>query len=221
MFVLNPAGYFTCDLLSGVPWLRHGFGTRLASAWPSSDPLATLRQIHSAKVLTATRPGRQGDGDAVITNTPEVTPSVRTADCVPILLADIRNRAVAAVHAGWRGTSAAIATGAVEALHREFGTRPDDLRVAIGPAIGRCCYQVGPEVASRFEHLFPERDDLHTTTRIDLVEANRRQLLFAGIRERHIATAGMCTCCGTDLFHSYRRDAERSGRMIAAIAICE
>ena len=192
--------------------MEHGFGTRADVTWPADMPLATVRQVHSAEVLAADASGGViGQGDALITDQPGVLLSVRTADCLPILMSDIRHRAVSAVHAGWRGAVLEVAPKAVQAMADRYGTRPEDLRVAIGPGIGQCCFEVGPEVAVQF--------GLSGRTRIDLAETNRRQLVQAGIPASQIVLTGMCTCCDRSRFHSFRRDREAAGRMVSAIGI--
>src|SRR5205823_616160 len=128
-------------------WLGHAFGTRL---FQPPDGVATLRQIHSDVIVYAGRPGRLAEGDALLSDTPGRLAGVKTADCLPILLADERHRAVAAVHAGWRGAVSQIAPKAVEAMAARWNTRPEDLHAAIGPGIGQCCFEVGPEVAVQF-----------------------------------------------------------------------
>jgi hypothetical protein len=134
-------------------------------------------------------------------------------------MADVRNRAVAAVHAGWRGTLLEIAPKTIYAMNKQFGTRPDDLVIAIGPGIADCCFEVGPEVAIQFSGLFPERGDWDQRTKIDLVETNLRLLGRNDGSMRQIATSGLCTCCRGDLFHSYRRDRDAAGRMESAIGL--
>ena len=195
-------------LLQRLDWIDHGFGTRHTVL--SQEGMASLKQIHSSLSLVADRPsGCVGEGDALITDRPGVAVSVRTADCYPILLADVRTRAVAAVHAGWRGTAARIVAEALDKMRAQFGTRPADVIAAIGPGIGACCYEVGPEVAREF--------GITGRTHLDLAEANRRQLAAAGVPEAQIDLLGQCTCCGVERFHSYRRDREQAGRMIAYI----
>ncbi len=169
--------------------------------------MATLKQIHSARVLVADTAGLIGEGDALVTDCAGVTVSVRTADCYPILLADVEQRAVAAVHAGWRGTHAEIV---IEAL-RKMQSDPRNIRAAIGPGIGKCCYHVGEEVA----RLFGRGD----AGNIDLAEANRGQLIMAGVAAGNVEVMGMCTFCSVAQFHSYRRDKEQAGRMISYIGM--
>jgi YfiH family protein len=183
--------------------------------------LATAKQIHSDQILVATQPGQLGDGDAIISKRPGVTAAIRTADCLPILIVDPRTRAVAAVHAGWRGVVAEIAPKAVEAMRAEFGSRPEDLEIAIGPGIGPCCFEVGPEVALQFRAFFPERNDLYARAKLDLVETVSRQLRRNGVTVGQISTLSICSYCKPELFESYRRDRERAGRMTAAVGIAE
>ena len=192
--------------------MEHGFGTRADVTWSEGMSIATVRQVHSAEILAADASGGViGQGDALVSEQPGVLLSVRTADCLPILMSDIRHRAVSAVHAGWRGTVLEIAPKAVQAMADRFGTRPVDLRVAIGPGIGRCCFEVGPEVAVQF--------GLSGRSRIDLAETNRGQLVQMGIPAGQIVLSGLCTCCERTQFHSFRRDREAAGRMVSAIGI--
>jgi hypothetical protein len=210
---------YRAQALEELPWLEHGFGTRSSSQWPDTADLVTLRQIHSDKVLTAEQPRCLGEGDALVTDRPGLTLTIRTADCLPILIADPEKHTIAAIHAGWRGALQGIVPKAVEALQERFGSRSEDLVVVIGPGIGACCFEVGPEVAVQFSGLFPERQDLSGRTKIDLVETIRRQLGRNGGRMRQVATSGLCSACRPDLFHSYRRDREAAGRMVTAICI--
>jgi YfiH family protein len=206
--------------LERFPWLEHGFGTLLSDAWPDAARLAMARQVHSTRVLEADgRTGYIGEADALIANRPGLLIGIRTADCVPILLADARRRAVASVHAGWRGTAGEIARHALEALRRTYGTEAADVHVAIGPAIGPCCYEVGPEVARRFAAWFEELRGINRPVKIDLPAANRLQLIDAGVPPEQIYSGAPCTFCAADQFYSYRREGSRAGRMIAAIGI--
>ncbi|MBL8178082.1 MAG: peptidoglycan editing factor PgeF [Bryobacterales bacterium] len=201
-------------------WLDHGFGTRDAGPWTPAQRTATLKQIHSDAIVRVNgQRGQIGEGDALITNEAGVHLTVRTADCVPVLLVDPVRRAVAAVHAGWRGTAASIVAKTVARMREEFGSDAGDVRAAIGPCIQRCCYEVGPDVASRFTDWFPELGAAAAAVRIDLAETNRRQLFDAGVRE--IAVADGCTQCVAGEYHSFRRDKEQSGRMVTGIAIRE
>jgi hypothetical protein len=198
----------TSPLLSQFDWLEHGFGTRLSAI--NQDRMVSLKQVHSAMVLTANRPeGCSGEGDALISTQPGTFVSVRTADCFPILMADTRNHAVAAVHAGWRGTAAEIAIRTLEKMREEFSTDPKDVFAVIGPGIAACCYFVGEDVALKFGRKIAGH--------LDLAAVNRRQLLMAGMPGEQIDAVGSCTFCDAELFHSFRRDKERAGRMTSYI----
>jgi YfiH family protein len=213
---------YHADLLLSPPWLEHGFGTRAPCPWDHDPATATLRQVHSDTCVYADgREGCLGEGDALVTDRVGCLLVVRTADCLPILIADERRKAVAAVHAGWRGTLLGIAAQAVLAMQDRFGSRPADLLVAIGPAIGPCCYEVGEEVAPQFQNLFPERSDLAGRAHIDLREATRRQLEQAGVRGERITIARLCTRCNPEEFHSWRRDGRVAGRMRSGIRILD
>jgi polyphenol oxidase len=201
--------FLVSPVLQNLPWIEHGFGTRHSAVFP--DQLATLKQVHSAVPLVADVPGCAGEGDALVTNQRGLAVSVRTADCLPILIADPRAQIVAAIHAGWRGTAAGIVGRVIEEMTGRFGTEPSDLCAAIGPGIGGCCYQVGDEVARQF--------GLSGTSMLDLAAENRGQLLEAGVAGSHIDLLNQCTLCDPARFHSYRRDKEHAGRMISYILI--
>ena len=175
--------------------------------------MASLKQIHSAAGLIAVQAGRLGEGDALLTRRPRVPVSVRTADCFPILLADTRHRAVAAVHAGWRGTAAQIATETLRRMQTEFGTGATDVIAAVGPGIGPCCYYVGADVALRF--------GMEGAGYLDLAAENIRQLVNAGVPVSQIEHLRACTSCDAAQFYSWRRDRDEAGRMISYIGILD
>jgi polyphenol oxidase len=162
--------------------------------------------------------------DILMTDDPTVALVAQAADCVPLLMADRRTGAVAAVHAGWRGTAAGAARSAVAALAHEFGTRPGDLVVVVGPSIGPCCYVVGDELVDAFRKAgfareidrWFSRDDAGAL-RLDLWAANRDQLLACGVTEGAIHQAGLCTASHPEWFASYRRDGPGTGRIAAVI----
>ncbi|MBI3470062.1 MAG: peptidoglycan editing factor PgeF [Candidatus Solibacter usitatus] len=219
MFYKTPEGAYRARPFDPFEWLDHGFGTR-ANPLLDLESVATLRQVHSDRTVDAgARSGCLGEGDALVSNAPGSRLGVKTADCLPILLVDEGHRAVAAVHAGWRGTVTQIVAKAVAEMAARFGTQPRDLHAAIGPGIGACCYQVGPEVAVQFQAMFPERRDLGCQTRVDLLEANRRLLVEAGVRADRVYAAALCTACGSGEFDSFRRDGQRAGRMLAMVGI--
>lgn len=210
MFYRDSRHIYRCSELDALDWLVHGFGTRHSDIPALFGNLATLKQIHSAGCVTACgRSGVLGQADALIENTPGAVVAVKTADCIPILLVDELHRAVAAVHAGWRGTVARAVHHAIDAMAREFGARPGNLHAAIGPGIGKCCYEVGPEVSARF--------GAAGRAHIDLADENRRQLWERGVTRIYVA--GLCTKCLADEFHSYRRDGERAGRLYSFVGV--
>jgi YfiH family protein len=208
--------------------------------------LISLKQIHSDVIhLFDAPPTEPCQGDASITNRPGLLLGVQTADCVPILLVDPRKRAVAAIHAGWRGTLQRVVVKAIGKMQMQFKTNPADLLAAIGPSIGGCCYEVGTEVATQFLSQFAEApewfDEFRTgdepnpiqwlnrmppghqpppkNVLLDLRKANRAQLLGAGLRPLNIFTSDLCTACRRDLLLSYRKEGAESGRLMSAIAI--
>ena len=219
--------------------------------------LVTLRQIHSSltwRVGAANVHGMEAPavlkGDGLMTDVPGVLLGIQTADCIPVLLADTRNRAVAAFHAGWRGTLARIVESGVGRMRLEFGSKPENLVASVGPGIGSCCYSVGDEVREQFESQFnyaselfrevydsdpvkekfpmlfltaraPGHSDLGPGMHLDLPEANRRQLLAAGLKKSAIFMTGQCTGCHTDRFFSHRIERGFTGRMMSAIGIAE
>ena len=196
----------------------------------------TAKQVHGREVLTTRRGSPRStdpqNADVLVSDDPDVAVSVRAADCVPLLLADSRTGAVAAVHAGWRGTAAGAAPAAVQALAREFGTKPEDLVAAIGPSIGACCYEVGSELVDAFaaaghpRHLIdrwfqappPQRGSRERPKlRLDVGGANRDQLILAGVPEESIYACGLCTAMHLDILTSYRVEKEKAGRIAGII----
>ena len=205
----------------------HAFTTRAlvldADGWRSlRDLLGVTRVVRPRQVhgKTVTVVGTQGEAtaDAVLTNTVDTAAAVVAADCVPLLLFDPRTGAAGAVHAGWRGTAARIASTAVESMTRQFGSSPSDLIAAIGPSIGPCCYAVGGELLSEFgpdgRRWFYRLSD---GWRLNLWAANRDQLVDAGLPTANVHLAELCTVKHPDEFPSYRRDGARAGRIAAAI----
>ena len=220
---------------------------RFQSALGANDlQLISLKQIHSDVIhLINAVPPEPCKGDASATNRPGLLLGVQTADCIPILLVDPKNRAVATIHAGWRGTLARIAVKAIGQMQMHFRTKPVDLLAAIGPAIGGCCYEVGTEVAIQFHSQFADAPDWFDEFRtgdepnpvqwlnmmppghqpppknvlLDLKKANRAQLLAAGLRPQNIFVSDLCTACRPDLLFSYRKQGPQSGRQLSVIGI--
>ena len=214
-----------------------------------SWPLITLRQIHSDLIHCVSGvPKSTFAGDGLVTQTTGILLAILTADCLPVIIVDAKRRAVGIFHAGWRGTVKRIVEKGVSEMYRWFGSSPHDLRAAIGPGVHSCCYEVGPEVRSQFESQFeygnelfreaaesdPVREKyplLFLTARapghsvlpkkifLDLVEANRRQLISAGVSDKNISASLLCTSCRTDLLFSYRAEKGVTGRMMAVAGI--
>ncbi len=208
--------------------------------------LLALNQIHSdIPRVFSEAPGQPCSGDALLTDRPGLLLAVQTADCVPVLLVDVKRRNVAAVHAGWRGTLARISQKAVGRMRLEYGSRPSDLLAAIGPSIGLCCYEVGVELVTQFQSQFADADSYFDEARtgdepnpiqwlnmkppghqpppknvhLDLRAANRSQLLAAGVHPSRIFVSGLCTACHPDFFFSFRKQGEPSGRLLSVIGI--
>jgi len=223
---LNLAG-FQDDAAENIHENRRRFLELFDGHWT----LATCWQVHGTDVHVVCGAKEADDArddercDALATNAPNVLLGVKTADCVPVLLGDARTGACASIHAGWRGTLAGIAPRTLARMREEYGTRSADVRAATGPAAGVCCYEVGPELVAGFHETFAEAGELFVPTtdghaRIDLQQANRQQLLAAGVAAERIHIAPFCTMCRTDLFFSYRREKfvhGRVGRLLAVI----
>ena len=198
--------------------------------------VAMAKQVHGRTVFVVREgeapPARASEADVFVSNSTEVAVAVRVADCVPLLMADRVRGVVAAVHAGWRGTAARAAVAALEALEREFGTKPADVVAAIGPSIGSCCYEVGSELVDAFaaagheryliDRWFlapaPERGShQRPKLRLDVAGGNRDQLLLAGVPEDQIHMSGLCTAMHLDVLTSYRAEKDAAGRLAGVI----
>jgi len=287
--------------LARLPWLIHGFSTRLGGTsalppqslqprqngrpastkilnlgltdWDTRENVAenraafaralgaskmclvALRQLHSDIIqrIDANSSPTNGEplqGDALITREKRILLAIQTADCVPILLADTKHHAVAAVHAGWRGTVRRIAAKTLGRMQMQFGTQPRDVIAALGPGIGQCCYEVGADVVKEFQAQFPAARDWfgglfdalasnedpnplpwltmrppghpapEPRGQLDLIAANRSILVDAGVPPAKITSSDFCTACRTDLFFSYRRE-PTTGRIMAVIGVLE
>lgn len=213
--------------------------------------LVTLRQIHSDLIHCVFEPPRaELVGDGLVTNAPGLLLGIQTADCLPVILVDPRCRSVGVFHAGWRGTIRRIVQKGVAEMMRSLGSKPSDLVAAIGPGVHACCYQVGRELeesfASQFAYssrLFREVEEsdpvrekyplLFLTARapghlelprklfLDLVEANRRQLIEAGISAKNVHLSPLCSSCESGLLFSYRAEKGVTGRMLAVAGVRE
>lgn len=192
--------------------------TFLARLGVMPDEVAFMEQVHGADIVEVSEAGIIEGVDALITRTPHLALAVRTADCVPVLLYAPAERAVAAVHAGWRGLSERIIERTVAELHTTCGAHADDIIAFCGPAARGCCYEVAEDVAALFH---PDAVTMREGRRptLDLHVVAARQLAEAGLAAGNIETMHRCTICSPALFHSHRRDGARSGRMLAVIAL--
>ena len=220
-------GNFSQDERENVIENRRRF---LEAIGATGRQLVTARQIHSADVRSI-RDGQDAmaeptECDALTANIDTALLAVQTADCLPVLLADRRTGAFAAVHAGWRGTLAGIVARTVERMQLSYDTTPVDLLVALGPAIGACCFEVGPEVIDQFKDRYKYTGQLVSKQKpdgkahLDLNLANTRQLEDCGVNPENIFDCGLCTVCRNDLFFSYRfeRGAQNPvGRLMGVI----
>ena len=242
-------GFTAHDSKAAVLKNRQTFISSLRKSGKTGWELATLRQVHSDLIRFASHPWNHPlAGDGLITDTPGLLLAILTADCLPVIVADPKHRAVGVFHAGWRGTVKRIVEKGVGEMRKHFGSDPAQLRAAIGPGIRSCCYQVGPEVRNTFEALFaygaelfretketneiherypllfltaraPGHSDLPKRIFLDLAEANRRQLLDAGVPARSISDLGMCTSCQPETFFSHRAENGKTGRMMAVVGV--
>jgi YfiH family protein len=213
-----------------------------------SWPLVNLSQVHSPAVFRVRgTDGVPHSGDGLIANTPGILIAVKIADCTPVIAVDTARRAVGVFHAGWRGTAQRIVQKGIGEMRRQFGSNPKDIRVVIGPGIGACCYSVGDEVVERFRSQFAYADDLFEEVfdshalhvrypllflnqrapghgdsakipHLDLVKANTRQAIEAGVPAKNVEALNLCTGCRTDIFFSYRKE-HVTGRMMAVVGI--
>ncbi len=236
------AGRSTPASLIALQQIHSGLTYRVDRSW--TLPNAITKEDANSETVTLPR------GDGLMTNQPGVLLAVQTADCIPVLVVDRKRRAVAAFHAGWRGTLKRIVEGGIGRMRLEFGSEPEDLEAAIGPGVGSCCYAVGDEVRSEFESQFsyahalfsevydsdpikekypllfmtaraPGHSNIGPSLHLDLAEANRRQLLDAGLRPEAIHGGDICTSCNTERYFSYRAERGFCGRMMSVIGLTE
>lgn len=257
-------GYTSEDDPAAILAARQRLVRALTKSRKPAPDLVTIRQCHTGILQRVNRsdfPLTTPDlkailhGDALYTRDPNILLGILTADCVPVLVADTRTHAVAAFHAGWRGTLARIVERGIGTLRRDFGSRPQDLIAAIGPSIGACCFAIGPEVRDEFNSQFayapelfsevfasgpireksamlfltasaPGHSNIGPQLHMDLWEANRRQLLAAGLRPSAITTIAQCTACtrlpdGRRKYFSHRAEQGFTGRMLSIIGTTE
>jgi YfiH family protein len=195
------------------------------------DRLRLVRQVHGTTIAIAHRGAAPGwtmpEADAILTDDPSVAIGVRVADCAPVLLHDPVRRAAGAVHAGWRGTAARVCEAAVREMRDAFGTHPGDLVAVIGPCLGACCGEVGPDVVDAFRRGGASADEIAAwfgrghgdRSLLDLPRANRDQLMAAGVDPRRIFDSALCTKTASDSLHSYRARGAAAGRSAALIRV--
>lgn len=242
-------GFTKQDTRTAVQRNRAAFLQELGVGGKHSWPLVTLRQIHSDLIHCVNEVTDQPIvGDGLVTATPRLLLAIQTADCLPVIVVDTKQRAVGVFHAGWRGTVKRIVEKGVGEMRRWFGSRPRDLAAMIGPGVHDCCYQVGEEVRENFESQFgyaaslfyevkesdpvrekypllfltaraPGHSTLPVNIFLNLVEANRRQLIDAGVPEKSIESSDFCTSCRTDLLFSYRAEKGVTGRLMGVAGI--
>ena len=232
-----------CGFTSDVISIRHFFGTRqvpvelqdviqlgaVTTGTPSFPIIASLKQIHSTRVVVFDRPAKVGvlaedEGDALVTNQSEFLLVVRTADCVPVLLVDHKAGVIGAIHAGWRGTVDDIVPKTIQTCAEQFGSEPVDIHIAIGPSIGPCCFEVDAPVIEPLRTRFPDWPGVLQKTMadkgmLDLKKLIRHQILACGIPEHQVERMDYCTHCRDDLFFSYRREGKVYGTMMSGIML--
>lgn len=223
--------------LEAFPGLSHAFFTRQADVLSNPHPLPVssaqsflVQQVHGTNVLvldqdnaTKIQP-EDFQADAVVTDLKGLPLGVLTADCVPIIFYDPNRDVIGIAHLGWRGTLGNLAQGTVESMIRNFQCRPEDIRAALGPAIGPCCYYLDEAVAQQFQKAFPYFSDFSQERKeggfwLDLVAANATALKEAGLKKSNIFSLGICTCCRQDLFFSYRGSKGQCGRQLSVVVL--
>ena len=242
-------GFTKQDSRGAVENNRAAFLQTLGVGGKNSWPIITLRQIHSDLIhYVDGLPQQSFVGDGLVTAVPGLLLAIQTADCLPVIVADVKKRTVGVFHAGWRGTVKRIVEKGVGAIRRYFNSQPRDLMAAIGPGVHNCCYKVGEEVRENFYSQFeyaaslfhevkesdpvrekypllfltaraPGHSTLPVNIFLDLVEANRRQLLDAGVAAKNIEVLPFCTSCQPDLLFSYRAEKGITGRLMGVVGI--
>lgn len=221
---------FTSELLEQFPEIQHGFlsrdwGEKQAEGIPGKE-VCQVKQVHGKSVVPVDdkwvlEDCLRQEADIMVSQRPNVALTIRTADCLPMLFFDPGKRAVAAAHAGWRGTVLGVANETIESLRSKFGCDPENIRVAIGPSIRQCCYEVDRSVygAIKDKKVFREVPDKLNRWMLSLQILNERQLREAGILQDHIWVSDFCTVCRLDTFFSFRKEGEAAGRQWSFIAL--
>jgi len=224
--------YRVVEELAQIPFLVHGFGTRF---WKEADfdsmaglsgfHRVSIRQTHSDIIrIISDVPKERLEGDALVTDRPGILLIIKTADCLPALVVDRPNRAVAAVHCGWRGTLKKVLAKTLRTMSQSYDSDFTSLSVVLGPCIDRACYEVGEDVRDGFQReglpkeCFVRHPSKNEKYMLDLRGANRAQILDLGVPEKNIFSVDICTHCDSDLF-SYRRDQDHAGRLVNFIGI--
>lgn len=186
----------------------------------------TVNQVHGDNIMVVDKNqpvDKNVCADAIITNLKGVPIGILTADCLPVILFDPLNTAVGIIHAGWKGTLKRIVSKTVLAMHKKWGTSPDQITAGLGPCIGECCYAVGTDVIERFMAEFSDSMDFimarENARHLNLKKANYNQLVSAGLLKKNIWISKLCTSCRKDLFFSYRRDNKETGRQMSFVMI--
>jgi len=207
-------GINTDDDPAHVAENRHRFFERIGAG---GSGLASSYQVHGTEILYATEPGRYTGYDALMTSQPGLLVGVTVADCVPVLVFDAQTRAVAAIHAGWRGTVGGIVTKTIARMHAQFGTEPAHCYAYVGTCIDDCSFEVGPDVATQFSASFVRLDTITARHFVDLKAANKQQLLDAGVPDTQIEVSAFSTVQHNADYFSYRAEGGQTGRMLAVI----
>jgi hypothetical protein len=185
----------------------------------SPAQMAWSKQIHADQVRLVMAPGGAEGFDALVTNVPGILLAVSTADCTPILIYDLKNNAIGAVHSGWPGTAARLVEKTLQRMAAEFGTKGEDCYAYVGTCIDECSFEVGEEVAIKFENDFKRFDAGRGKFLVDLKKANAAQLLAFGVPENHIEISPYSTVLNNEDYFSHRKEKGATGRMLAAIGL--
>ncbi len=238
----NEKSYFLSEVLD-APGVRHAFLGRFDGegglnettmevfGLPATE-VVTINQVHGNQVILLDKPLKEmsfyteAEADAMVTALGGLPIAIRSADCLPILFYDSKNKAIGAAHAGWRSTLELVAIKTVERMQTEFGSEPENIKAALGPHIGPCCYIVSPDLTDKFEKAGAgQGTSAFTTTdgstRLSLTRANMDQLIKAGLKEENISDEAPCTSCNIKKYYSYRVEGEGAGRELSIIMIGE